>query len=206
MVAKHVYSIYDTHEKSFVDVISLRWETLRTARNALKLLDKCVPGRFEVRMVENSARLVVEGYLSNLSDNDKMDLHFVDKIEFKRGSTVADLVEAMIQVMLVYPSFRIYPDKWTARDTRPGANRSALDIWRHARVFDPSITIYQVMEALYSLTHKLGKNIGTMKCSTIHKRVFFKTTYGRELSVYSEDHLDEFGLRFDDWKDIAHGG
>lgn len=82
-------------------------------------------------------------------------------------------------------------------ETFPGKNRSVLDIWRHIIYYYPDTTIFQVMDSLYRLVYA-GK-ITTLFCSTIHRRVFYRSPSGRH-GYPSLASPDEFRLIFEDWK------
>lgn len=81
-----------------------------------------------------------------------------------------------------------HPDKW----------RSVLDIWRHVIFFNPKIDIFSVMRSLYRQQSKLVGHY----CGNIHRRVFKLEKNASDCLLFTQDR-DEFGLHFDDWKNIG---
>jgi hypothetical protein len=83
-------------------------------------------------------------------------------------------------------------------ETNPGASRSAIDLWRHAKFFHPEISIYDVLHILFNQQNKLKGH----HCSTVYRQVFvlaeFNPTWN--LNIYD---LTEFGNYFSDWENIC---
>jgi hypothetical protein len=85
-------------------------------------------------------------------------------------------------------------------ETPPEANRSAIDIWRHAIAIYPDIDIYRIMETIYRLCDKEeeeGALVFGQFCWMIDQSVFrnfcLKTT---NMNFPCE----EYGMEFKDWK------
>lgn len=91
---------------------------------------------------------------------------------------------------------------------RPGANRSALDIWRHCKYYLPDTTIFDVMRVLYRVTagtDPVDRDLTTFICGDIDRRVFQicrdqSRNAGTQRFGMSE--RDEFGLLFSEWESI----
>jgi hypothetical protein len=86
--------------------------------------------------------------------------------------------------------------------------RSCLDIWRHIKYYYPDISIFDVMHSLYSTYHI--KTSGQF-CCDVNRRTFKielgtppRTNYmSRDgMHIYCNRSFDEFGLDWEDWKDI----
>lgn len=81
-------------------------------------------------------------------------------------------------------------------ETRAGAARSAIDIWRHAKQFIPEIDIFTVMRSLYKL---IAMGILAFHfCGTVKRVVFYFRS--EDSSMYKL--ADEFGSNISYWKDI----
>jgi hypothetical protein len=87
------------------------------------------------------------------------------------------------------------------------ALRSATDIWRHIKKYNPEVTIYEVMKCIAD-NHE-DMDLYSHFCCTIDRRVFRISDadddgnyedYPREINDYSDD--DEFGLTFDEWSEL----
>jgi hypothetical protein len=88
-------------------------------------------------------------------------------------------------------------------ETGPNRSRSSLDIWRHIKYYYPTITIFDVMHSLYIMGRE-REEVGGLFCEDVNRRVFrllrleLEDIYGTSFSWCG----DEYGLDFDDWKDI----
>jgi hypothetical protein len=95
------------------------------------------------------------------------------------------------------------------KETYAGCNRSVLDIWRHCIYYRPELTIFDIMNSLYSLVY--DGDISTLFCGNIERRVFYiYFSYNEEDDDFSgefdgyqdssdEEEEDEFGLVFPEW-------
>jgi hypothetical protein len=85
-------------------------------------------------------------------------------------------------------------------ETPPEANRSAIDIWRHAIALYPDMDIYRIMETIYRLCDKEeeeGALVFGQFCWMIKQSVF------RNFRVRTTDmdfSCDEYDMAFGDWK------
>jgi len=120
-----------------------------------------------------------------------------DRIEMPVYSTVRGYVKTVISLAYSYNSVS---STETCVETYSGKLRSAIDIWRHIIDVRPETTIFEVMRAIYKLIQK--NRLGGHYCSVVRRRVFWGIRLSN-LNIYNEDVLDEFGLVFDDWKDIG---
>lgn len=82
------------------------------------------------------------------------------------------------------------------------ANRSAVDIWRLVKFYQPKTRIFDVMRELYKLTHEDSK-LDMNFCEDIEKRVFDHDVDESNGHEYGDDDSDEFGLDWYDWKTIG---
>lgn len=77
-----------------------------------------------------------------------------------------------------------------------GANRSAMDIWRHIKYYQPKVDLFSVMRAIYVYDGDYTRQY----CGTIHKRVF---TNNISVRVFNDHSTDEFGLVWYQWRRIG---
>jgi hypothetical protein len=92
----------------------------------------------------------------------------------------------------------VYPN-CNRKQCRDGARRSAGDIYRIAKYYDPDIDIFSVMRILYNMA--TSDKVSSGYCSTIHKRVFHRSEYGIYLSGTCI--TDELSLVLKNWKNIG---
>lgn len=111
-------------------------------------------------------------------------------------------IEKMVLEVLKAAEFCISRNRNGLEETRNGARRSALDIWRHIILFKPEITLPEVMQAMYNIRRKLDSNY----CGTVKRRVFSirkpnPWAEPGERYLYFDDsrHYDEYGLQFKNW-------
>lgn len=134
--------------------------------------------------------LIFEGYESRIEEFDP------------EKYSVEDMVERALELCKKYFSINSSSEEgnW---ETNPDRSRSSLDIWRHIKYYYPTITIFQVMNALYILGRE-RQEVGGLYCSDVGRRVFRLIRIEEEGDWESTFHWspDEYGLGFNDWKDI----
>jgi hypothetical protein len=141
--------------------------------------------------VMSLAPLFFEGYLSNVEEFDP------------NKYSVEDMIERTLELCKDHYSTNSETKDW---ETGPNRSRSSLDIWRHIKYYYPTITIFDVMHALYNMgkNDMEDQNLGGLFCPDIRRRVF------RLLRLESHGEYDrgfgwpsdEYGLKFNDWEDI----
>jgi hypothetical protein len=109
--------------------------------------------------------------------------------------------DELIREIIKISSFRVtvYPN-CNRKQCRYGARRSAGDIYRIAKYYDPDIDVFSVMRILYSMA--TSNKVSSGYCSTIHKRVFYYSEYGI-LYLSGACITDELSLLFKNWKNIG---
>lgn len=122
--------------------------------------------------------------------HDKGDLTFGDGVSCTLSGSIKDNIINILDYCKRY-------DSWCDGhiETSPGRLRSSLDLWRHYRSLDPTITIFQVMNALHDLWKE--QSVYTHFCSTVNRRVFKRSS-----SSSSGEYVDEYGLTLPEWKDL----
>ena len=86
-------------------------------------------------------------------------------------------------------------------ETGPLALRSALDIWRHIKKYNPEISIYEVMKCIADNHERMG--LYSHFCCTIDRRVFVIADDDEyEEEINDDEEQDEFGLYFSDWSEL----
>lgn len=134
--------------------------------------------------------LIFRGALGDINDNQN-SLSVLSNPK----STMEEKVVAVILLSQVNFSYR-EQGGIHIKETRMGAYRNSLDIWRHIILFHPDVTIFEVMAALFNLSNILRG----WYCSTVKRRVFWKEPTNRGYS--NTDYKDEYGLYLLDWKNI----
>ena len=107
------------------------------------------------------------------TDTGRTNLYFVKKnekgkynsIEIKSGS-IDSMVMSALELSNTNYSARKEGESLVL-ETTPGRSRSAYDLWRHIKTYKPSVSIYQVMEAIYSINKKLYVSY----CTTVMRTV-----------------------------------
>lgn len=88
-------------------------------------------------------------------------------------------------------------------ETYAGRRRSSIDIWRHAKCFQPGVSILDIMDSLYRICRDPGNDIKSIFCSDIKRRVF---RFYEGLRPAPENEWtflwDEYGLEFPQWENI----
>lgn len=92
-------------------------------------------------------------------------------------------------------------------ETAPERNRSALDIWRHAKAIYPDIDVFGIMEAIYKLC--LSGELYGQYCGTVHRAVFYSSaTHYRDTRRRHPDELrwtcGDYRITFSTWENL-HG-
>lgn len=145
---------------------------------------------------EKSSPLVFQGLLEEGLSWDNIGKYFIE------GETVEGMVRKVLQYSNKFPSFDSVEGEF---ETAPGKNRSTLDIWRHIIFFNKEITIFDVMHAIDNIG---GNELVGGVCMDIGRRVFKlivnRRRDTREFSMFNNSYADtdEYGLRFDEWKEI----
>lgn len=117
--------------------------------------------------------------------------------DFKTESLdLSDLIRLLFRTGA--ESATVEVDNPETKQCRYGASRSATDIWRLCKKSRPDITIFEVMQTLHKMN--IEGTISTWYCCTVTRRVF--NNFGGSIYRYNHDHTDEFGMTFDDWKEI----
>lgn len=118
--------------------------------------------------------------------------------EIKDNGDTETLIYKIIEATYYYCS----TDSKGSVETLPDRNRSSLDIWRHAKLYRPEITIFEVMRAIYNLGTVERTVVGCF-CNNIHRRVTH-IKLGRGSWVFNgKNQEDEYGLLIADWKNIG---
>jgi hypothetical protein len=124
-------------------------------------------------------------------------LHFPDQEdEIKFTGSMNKLVTEILNKVELFPSKNVnnHVETW------PGRRRSVLDIWRHVQFYKPDTTIFAVMRCLFRLGEE---NLTGCVCKEINRRTFRLKCHHLHLGLGNMDELDEFGLVFEDWKEIG---
>lgn len=92
-------------------------------------------------------------------------------------------------------------------ETSAERNRSALDIWRHAKAIYPDIDVFSIMEAIYKLC--LNGELYGQFCRTVRRAVFYSSgSRGRHIGSRDRDELrwlcGEYRITFSTWENL-HG-
>ena len=149
----------------------------------------------------------VNNYLNSENVESLSPLYFngyeSPKNEFDRNKyTVEYMCKRVLKLTREYPSYDIETKEI---ECRAGANRSSLDIWRHIKYYYSDITIFDIMNALYNIE---SQEYYGFFCTTICRRIFknaYKNSnedWQRNLRYFFNISCDEYGLVWDDWKEI----
>lgn len=135
-------------------------------------------------------KLVLKRIRDYIKDNKHDPLYFEGfKGTLNISLPLGSQVQTVLQLMDEYPSYNVKTDKY---ETRSGANRSSLDIWRHIIHYNPKVKLYEVMRELAK------QSCCTLFCFDIQRRVFFTDcTYWAD-----KEHLDEYKLTWNDWLEL----
>ncbi len=141
--------------------------------------------------VHSTEPLLFEGYTSNKEEFDP------------EKYSVEDMVERTLELCKEHYSINSETKDW---ETSPNKSRSSLDIWRHIKYYYSTITIFDVIHALYNMgRNEMGdQNIGGLFCPDIQRRVF-RLLRLEIPGIYDIEFTwptDEYRLKFDDWEDI----
>ena len=112
------------------------------------------------------------------------------------GST---LMETVSKVIKLAKNYRSWNPKSKRVETRSGALRSAVDIWRHIKSIQPDVSIFSVMEAVYSLID--SKSIAGHYCYTTRRAVFWECLTDHWL-IQENFKCREFGIMLSTWKKL----
>lgn len=96
----------------------------------------------------------VNAYLES-DPNLKTSLIFLDmekEIPNSKRFSLEEWVTEILRLAEIYASIN-EGGEW---ETRSGAARSCIDIWRHLKYFKPEVSIFEVMEAMYKIRDQLG--------------------------------------------------
>lgn len=131
----------------------------------------------------------------NAGQTDHGALHFENSV----GETVplekkATLDEQVLEVLSMASRFPSHNSSGEF-ETRRGAMRSPLDIWRHTKGKMPRVTVYRVMESIWSVRDQLYGHY----CPDISRTVFERN---RVLSIDPEMYCRDFRLCFTDWETL----
>lgn len=86
-------------------------------------------------------------------------------------------------------------------ETNAGRYRSALDIWRHIKKYNPKLTLNEVMKCIADNWEDMG--LYSHFCCTVDRRVFRVADNDNWMvEILDEDETDEFGLEFSDWRNV----
>jgi len=193
----------------------LTWNTTRSAaiKKWIRFFEKNFPGRFEIVKVDWDNKSCVENYLkahntSILEFKHPISSFYVNgegekrtkENEIKEEDGLLEFVLKLIRLSSCNNSV----NENEKIETNYSRNRSSIDLWRHAKKFRPDISIFNIMSALFEISHNRENKIVSQYCGTIHRRVFSYTgsnsySYG---NIYHASYNDEYGLTFYDWKDI----
>ena len=101
---------------------------------------------------------------------------------------IGEVETLVLKALLLSRRYRSVNGGGTTETTR-GRRRSAGDLWRHCKLWEPELSIFQVIQALHTIAMKRSY-YGCMYCSTVRKIVFFE----HSSNVFnSQGTKDEFG-------------
>lgn len=135
--------------------------------------------------------------LSALKFRDDGRINFNDDINhLKNLQSIDDRVYEIVCLCRRYITIHYKGENFQCRS---GANRSAVDIMCIYKFYFGDIDLFTILRTLYRLVSE--RRISTLKCSDIHKQVFWKRGLGDNYSMYYE--TTEFGIKFDEWMNIG---
>lgn len=208
-----VYVIYDKRTGGPL-APTKNWRTAymqrRYAQAGVNRLNEIIPDNFYVVEETVSVRSAVDKVLERA---DKSDLYLRQVKEKKMGSFFAshsleDVVYELLKATLNSSSFKASNE--TLLETGSGRRRSSLDIWRHLKKYSAALSIYDVMDALFSLSR--GGKVSSNYCTTVHRRVFYiqyawdyrgERTQPSPYQSTENFSTDEYGLKISAWKGIS---
>lgn len=132
-----------------------------------------------------------------ISDREQNILHWKIKNEVNEKLSKLNLDDLIIQTVGLTSIYNSYNEK-NMRTCYDDRWRSSLDIWRHVKFYKPDVTIFQVMNSLFSLQDKL---IGHY-CEQIWRRVFRKKIGNSTSILRGLRERDEYNLTFYEWENI----
>jgi hypothetical protein len=143
-------------------------------------------------------------YVQSLSPL-KFNNYESNKEEFDSSKhSIESMVLRALELTKMYPSYDVETNEFECLSK---AMRSSLDIWRHIKYYYPDVTIFQVMNALFNV-YEGGTDHYGLFCCNINRRVFkvgrkgfTESSWMRDMSSSGRS-VDEYGLVWDDWKDI----
>lgn len=126
------------------------------------------------------------------------DCRKMKKVSADRSNySLDDMISFVLEMARQRESFYSRGSIYSWRQCRGGANRSAMDIWRHIKYYQPDIDLFSVMRGLFNYD---GNEYVRQVCPTVHKRVFYINYDNRNYNDYNKD---EFSLLWDDWEKIG---
>lgn len=154
-------------------------------------------------MNKEQKRDCVLGFLNNLEEYEKSSLRFSQSSNSLVIATMKPTsreVDYLVRKVLEFSSqWYSYNTREEEIETRPHARRSALDIWRHCKYYSRDITIFDVMASLYNQRSILCGQF----CNQVERRVFrIKELVKGSPELRDVTTQDEFGLVFEQWKEI----
>lgn len=150
-------------------------------------------------------RRIIQNYVDNL--NNVSPLQFVPYIKGRERKVVGIpemkcIEDTILEILKMSQSYCSSTVDENEIETTPGRLRSAIDIWRHAKTVIPDISIFTVMEIIYSIRKELYGHY----CCTVHRTVF-KPAYGYHGYVADEEKLycTEFNdILFTEWNKLHY--
>lgn len=138
---------------------------------------------------------------SSLIFTNYWDDEIVTTINFSDRNNHRALVRECLSYMDMYDSTNAKTKKYET--SHSAERRSVVDIYRHLRYYYPRISIFQLMRAIWELDYAL--ELDGMLCTGIGRRVFrysYNEIGDKGYDIIHKEEEDEFGLYFDEWKDI----
>lgn len=151
--------------------------------------------------------------LDYLNENETAPLYYdgyeSPKNEFNPNKfTVKEMVLRAMALCCDYDSYNSDTKEY---ETCEGKHRSAIDLWRHIKYYYPEIEIFDVIMAIKEICNVDFKARGQF-CNDVKRRVFWLGNFNErttdfntpdQMRFYTNSRTtDEFGLEWDDWKDI----
>lgn len=118
-----------------------------------------------------------------------------EEIQNHKSLSLRRLIEEIFHLSRRCCSF----DKNLRYETRPGAARSAIDIWRHVKHYRPDVTVMDVMREMRSMTKFLSCGF----CPNVKRLVFSVKHYPGDTDVEHITKMSEFGVPYMYWNEVG---
>lgn len=119
-------------------------------------------------------------------------------------------VEKLVEYILARSYWCDSLDETGKRETEPDCRRSSIDIWRHAILYKPELTIFYIMRTIHSMSKIIDETdidynrsiLYSLYCPNIKRRVF-KLSILHLHCITDVIYRDEYGMVFSDWEHIG---